>query len=124
MTVIDVRGPLRDANPHHEPSLKPLTGLDSRVLAYITDRAKEGVFEGLVGQVVAAALAGDDVAVMCVGGKHRSVAVAEAAARRYPVADAGGANSNVNDVNDNDNNYHGNNSVSPRNEKGESFLLL
>lgn len=82
MTVIDVRGPLRDANPHHEPSLKLLTGLDSRVLAYITDRAKEGVLEGLVGQVVAAALAGGDVAVMCVGGKHRSVAVAEAAARR------------------------------------------
>jgi UPF0042 nucleotide-binding protein len=81
LVTVDVRAALKKANPHHEPSLKLLTGLDPAVREYVQERAPPGVWDALVSEVMSVARAGADVAVMCVGGQHRSVAVAEQAAR-------------------------------------------
>ena len=94
-------GPPRDAdllfdvrflpNPHYEPELRPLTGLDERVVAYIDRDGKLGAFlerlepllDYLLPQYVAEGKAYLQVAIGCTGGRHRSVAITEHLARRY-----------------------------------------
>lgn len=77
-------------NPHWVPDLRPLTGLDPAVRDYVL--ASEGAtqfvddYAGLLGNVLAHYRAHDKhsvtIAVGCTGGKHRSVAIAEALAER------------------------------------------
>jgi UPF0042 nucleotide-binding protein len=94
-------GPPRDAdlvfdvrflpNPHYEPQLRPLTGLDPRVVEFIDRDGKLSEFYGLLeplldyllGQYVAEGKSYLMVAVGCTGGRHRSVAIAEHLAARY-----------------------------------------
>ena len=83
--VIDVRKQLKHANPHHDDSLRPKTGLDQEVEAFIIEKAGQLAFERLVAETVAAAHSAVSVCVVCVGGKHRSVAVAKRAAERLGV---------------------------------------
>jgi RNase adapter protein RapZ len=78
-------------NPHYEPELRELTGLDERVVEYI---ARDGRLEQLYArlhplldfllpQYVAEGKAHLVVAIGCTGGRHRSVAIAEHLAERY-----------------------------------------
>ena len=77
-------------NPHWVPELRPLTGLDPAVRDYVL--ASEGAQEFIEGyanvlETVMSHYRGHDkqsvtLAVGCTGGKHRSVAVAEALAQR------------------------------------------
>ncbi len=77
-------------NPHWVPDLRPLTGLDPAVRDYVL--ASEGAREFVDGyaEVISGALeryrAHDKhsvtIGVGCTGGKHRSVAIAEALGRR------------------------------------------
>jgi UPF0042 nucleotide-binding protein len=94
-------GPPRDAdlvfdvrflpNPHYERDLRPLTGLDPRVVAYIDHDGKlaefyamlEPLLDYLLGQYVAEGKAYLVVAIGCTGGRHRSVAIAEHLGERY-----------------------------------------
>jgi len=94
-------GPARDAdllfdvrflpNPHYEPELRPLTGLEQEVVAYIDrDGALEAFYERLwpmldylLPQYVAEGKAHLSIAIGCTGGRHRSVAIAEHLAARY-----------------------------------------
>ncbi|MBJ7331331.1 MAG: RNase adapter RapZ [Solirubrobacteraceae bacterium] len=94
-------GPPRDAdltfdvrflpNPHWEPDLKPLTGLDPRVVEYV---GREGHLEQfyalliplldfLLPQYEAEGKAHLSVAIGCTGGRHRSVAIAEHLGAQY-----------------------------------------
>ncbi|MEJ6846704.1 RNase adapter RapZ [Sinorhizobium fredii] len=66
-------------NPHHEPRLRPLTGLDSAVQTYV---ARSRGYTRIAEHVVATVTDGDEVAFACYGGRHRSVAVAELVADR------------------------------------------
>lgn len=73
-------------NPHWVPHLRPLTGLDQQVSEYVlaSDGAQEFVedYATLLGNVLERYRAHDKhsvtIAVGCTGGKHRSVAIAEA----------------------------------------------
>jgi UPF0042 nucleotide-binding protein len=94
-------GPARDAdllfdvrflpNPHYEPELRPQTGLESDVVAYIDrDGALEAFYERLLPmldyllpQYVAEGKAHLSIAIGCTGGRHRSVAIAEQLTARY-----------------------------------------
>jgi UPF0042 nucleotide-binding protein len=75
-------------NPHYVPALKPLTGRDAAVMAFIeTDpdyRKFVDRLEALVGPLLprfdAEGKSYLTIAVGCTGGRHRSVAVAEALA--------------------------------------------
>lgn len=75
-------------NPHYVPDLKPLTGRDATVVAFIeTDpdyRAFINRLEALIGPLLprfdAEGKSYLTIAVGCTGGRHRSVAVAEALA--------------------------------------------
>jgi UPF0042 nucleotide-binding protein len=72
-------------NPHYDPKLKPLTGVDPEVVAFIaTDPDFEpfmGRLEGMIGPLLprfdAEGKSYLTVAVGCTGGRHRSVAIAE-----------------------------------------------
>jgi UPF0042 nucleotide-binding protein len=72
-------------NPHYDPVLKPLTGRDPAVAAFIaTDpdfQSFIGHLKGLIGPLLprfdAEGKAYLTIAVGCTGGRHRSVAVAE-----------------------------------------------
>ncbi|MBS0538010.1 MAG: RNase adapter RapZ [Proteobacteria bacterium] len=72
-------------NPHYDPVLKPKTGVDADVVAFIaTDPDYEpfmGRLEGLIGPLLprfdAEGKSYLTIAVGCTGGRHRSVAVAE-----------------------------------------------
>jgi len=93
-------GPARDAdllfdvrflpNPHYEPELRPLTGLDADVVAYVDrDGALEAFYarllpmlDYLLPQYVAEGKAHLSIAIGCTGGRHRSVAIAEQLAAR------------------------------------------
>jgi UPF0042 nucleotide-binding protein len=94
-------GPARDAdllfdvrflpNPHYVPDLKPLTGRDPEVVEYV---ARDGqldefyarlhpLLDFLLPQYLAEGKAHLVVAIGCTGGRHRSIAIAEALATRY-----------------------------------------
>ncbi len=79
------------ANPHYEPELRELTGLDAAVVEYIgRDGRLEQLYERLqalldflLPQYVAEGKAHLVIAIGCTGGRHRSVAIAEQLAARY-----------------------------------------
>jgi len=72
-------------NPHYDPALKPKTGVDPEVVAFIaTDPDYEPFMtrlEGMIGPLLprfdAEGKSYLTIAVGCTGGRHRSVAVAE-----------------------------------------------
>ena len=76
-------------NPHFVPRLKPLTGLDPRVSRYVLreEPAKQFValttrlMRFLLPQYIAEGKTYLTVAIGCTGGRHRSVAIAEALGR-------------------------------------------
>ena len=92
-------GPPRDAdltldvrflpNPHYVDELRPMTGLDEQVRAYVESGTQAGEFYGrllpllefLVPAYVAEGKSHLTIAVGCTGGRHRSVAIAEALGR-------------------------------------------
>lgn len=84
--VFDVRF-LR--NPHYDQNLRPLTGTDDRIVRYIEADPSYGEFFGRMGELVLSLLpkyeregkAYLNIAFGCTGGRHRSVMVAERAAR-------------------------------------------
>ena len=94
-------GPPRDAdlafdvrflpNPHYEPELRPLTGFDEEIVAYVGRDGRLDEFydrilpllEYLLPQYVAEGKAHLVVAIGCTGGRHRSVAIAEHLASRF-----------------------------------------
>ena len=79
------------ANPHYEPELRELTGLDERVVEYIARDGRlaelyvrlHGLLDFLLPQYVAEGKAHLVIAIGCTGGRHRSVAIAEHLAERY-----------------------------------------
>lgn len=88
-------------NPHWEPELRPMTGSDAPVRAFVeADPAFQPAIEA-IGALLLQLLPGYrregrayvTVAFGCTGGRHRSVAVAEVLSAR--LADAGWANSLV-----------------------------
>jgi UPF0042 nucleotide-binding protein len=94
-------GPVRDAdlmfdvrflpNPHYEEALRPLTGDDPRIEAFINrDGALDAFYEHLfpmldflLPQYMEEGKAHLVVAIGCTGGRHRSVAIANDLADRY-----------------------------------------
>lgn len=72
-------------NPHYDPSLKPLTGRDPAVAAFIATDPDYAPFlerlQGLIGPLLprfdAEGKSYLTIAVGCTGGRHRSVAIAE-----------------------------------------------
>jgi UPF0042 nucleotide-binding protein len=98
-------GPPRDAdlvfdvrflpNPHWEPSLRPLTGHDRRVVEYVArgDKLEEfyarifPLLDFLLPEYKAEGKAHLAIAFGCTGGRHRSVAIAEHLAERYRESD-------------------------------------
>ncbi|MGD9572000.1 MAG: RNase adapter RapZ [Thermoleophilia bacterium] len=78
-------------NPHYEPSLKGLTGLDPAVVDFVTAdpgfdefRSRlESLLDYLLPAYEQEGKAGLVVGIGCTGGRHRSVAIAEMLARRY-----------------------------------------
>ena len=94
-------GPARDAdlafdvrflpNPHYVDELRPLTGHDPRVAAYVARDGKLEAFyerlyallDFLLPQYVAEGKAHLTIAIGCTGGRHRSVTIAEHLAGRY-----------------------------------------
>jgi UPF0042 nucleotide-binding protein len=78
-------------NPHWEADLRPLTGFDPQVVEYIERDGKlrafyehlEPLLDFLVPEYIAEGKAHLVVAIGCTGGRHRSVAIAEALAARY-----------------------------------------
>ncbi|MBV9820075.1 MAG: RNase adapter RapZ [Solirubrobacterales bacterium] len=94
-------GPSRDAdlmfdvrflpNPHYDPTLRPLTGRDPRVVAFIDQGGDLEAFyerlhpllDYLLPQYLTEGKAHLVVGVGCTGGRHRSVAIAEHLAQRY-----------------------------------------
>jgi UPF0042 nucleotide-binding protein len=81
-------------NPHWEPALRPLTGLDAPVRDYVlaADGAAEfldrvtGLLEFLLPAYVKEGKSYLTVAIGCTGGRHRSVALVEEIARRLGAA--------------------------------------
>ena len=82
-------------NPHYEPDLRPLTGLDPSVVEFI-DRDGElqafydrlhPLLDYLLPQYLAEGKAHLVVAIGCTGGRHRSVAIAEHLTERYRSGD-------------------------------------
>jgi UPF0042 nucleotide-binding protein len=79
------------ANPHWEADLRSLTGFDPQVVQYIERDGKlqafyerlEPLLDFLVPEYIAEGKAHLAVAIGCTGGRHRSVAIAEALAARY-----------------------------------------
>jgi UPF0042 nucleotide-binding protein len=79
------------ANPHYEPDLRELTGLDEEVVRYIARDGRldqlyvrlNALLDFLLPQYVAEGKAHMVIAIGCTGGRHRSVAIAEHLAGRY-----------------------------------------
>jgi len=88
-------GPPRDAdltldvrflpNPHYDEELRPMTGLDAEVQAYVEQGTQAGEFYGrllpllefLVPAYVTEGKSHLTIAVGCTGGRHRSITVAD-----------------------------------------------
>jgi len=79
------------SNPHYEPELRHLTGLDERVVDYVARDGRlrefyerlEALLDFLIPQYVIEGKAHLVIAIGCTGGRHRSVAIAEHLAQRY-----------------------------------------
>jgi RNase adapter protein RapZ len=79
------------SNPHYEPDLRPLTGLDDAIVEYIARDGRLDAFyerlhpllDFLLDQYVEEGKAHLVVAIGCTGGRHRSVAISEHLAERY-----------------------------------------
>jgi UPF0042 nucleotide-binding protein len=79
------------ANPHYEPELRELTGLDESVVEYIARDGRleqlyirlHALLDFLLPQYVAEGKAHLVIGIGCTGGRHRSVAIAEHLAERY-----------------------------------------
>jgi len=77
-------------NPHWVPELRPLTGLDEAVRAYVREHpdavafldSYEQLLETLTGGFVREGKRFVTIAIGCTGGKHRSVAMSEALGER------------------------------------------
>ena len=88
--VFDVRAA---ANPHWVPELRPLDGRSPEISEYVlsdpTGAALMRSIEAFLAASTAAYLADGrgrlSIAIGCTGGRHRSVAIVEALARRLPV---------------------------------------
>src|SRR4051794_85918 len=82
-------------NPHYEPSLRPLPGVDPRVVAYIAPDGGLDAFyarldpllDFLLPRYVAEGKTHLTIGIGCTGGRHRSVAIAEHLAARYAERD-------------------------------------
>jgi len=78
-------------NPHYEPTLRPLTGLDPKVVEFIDRDGSLTAFydrlhpllDYLLPQYLAEGKSHLVVAVGCTGGRHRSVAIAQHLGERY-----------------------------------------
>jgi UPF0042 nucleotide-binding protein len=78
-------------NPHYEPTLRPLTGLDGRTVEFIDRNGSLSAFyerlhpllDYLLPQYLAEGKSHLVVAVGCTGGRHRSVAIAQHLSERY-----------------------------------------
>jgi UPF0042 nucleotide-binding protein len=78
-------------NPHYEPELRDLTGLDTPVREYVEGSQGLDEFFGLLTQLLDYLLpqyehegkAHLTIGIGCTGGRHRSVAIAERLAREY-----------------------------------------
>jgi UPF0042 nucleotide-binding protein len=78
-------------NPHYEPEMRPLTGLEPRVQDYVnTGGALDEFYEHLypmldylLPQYLAEGKSHLVVAVGCTGGRHRSVAITESLGERF-----------------------------------------
>jgi UPF0042 nucleotide-binding protein len=79
------------ANPHYQPELRELTGLDPAVVEYIARDGRierlyerlESLLDFLLPEYVAEGKAHLMIAIGCTGGRHRSVAIAEHLGARY-----------------------------------------
>jgi UPF0042 nucleotide-binding protein len=79
------------ANPHYEPELRELTGLDERVAEFIARDGRldqlharlHALLDFLLAEYVAEGKAHLIIAIGCTGGRHRSVVIAEQLAARY-----------------------------------------
>jgi RNase adapter protein RapZ len=78
-------------NPHYEPTLRPLTGDDPQIVAFINRGGELDAFyeklhpllDYLLPHYLAEGKAHLVVAIGCTGGRHRSVAIASHLASRY-----------------------------------------
>ncbi|HWE59505.1 MAG TPA: RNase adapter RapZ [Solirubrobacteraceae bacterium] len=78
-------------NPHYEPTLRPLTGLDRRVVDFIDRDGSltrfydllHPMLDYLLPQYLAEGKSHLVVAIGCTGGRHRSVAIARHLGERY-----------------------------------------
>ncbi len=78
-------------NPHWEPQLRPLTGLDAAVIDFLGRQSDVGAMIADIGHFLEGWLLRFErsersylsVAIGCTGGQHRSVFVAEALARHF-----------------------------------------
>jgi RNase adapter protein RapZ len=78
-------------NPHYEPDLRPLTGKDATIVAFINREGELDAFydhlhpllDYLLPQYLAEGKAHLVLAIGCTGGRHRSVAIAEHLADRF-----------------------------------------
>lgn len=66
-------------NPFSVPHLKDKTGLDQEVQEYVASNGP--MFKSMVQQIVGSRAEGAVFGCWCIGGRHRSVALAEAAAK-------------------------------------------
>ena len=77
-------------NPHYEDELRPLTGLDPKVVEYVESGTQAGEFYGrlmplldfLIPAYVAEGKTHLTIAIGCTGGRHRSITVADRISRR------------------------------------------
>jgi UPF0042 nucleotide-binding protein len=77
-------------NPHWEAELRPLTGFDPQVVEYMSRDGKLDAFyerigpllDFLIPEYIAEGKAHLSIAIGCTGGRHRSVAITEALAKR------------------------------------------
>ncbi len=82
-------------NPHYDPQLRPLTGSDPRIVAYINQDGELDRFyarlhpllDYLLPQYRAEGKAHLVIGIGCTGGRHRSVAIAQHLADRYGADD-------------------------------------
>ncbi|MDH3426438.1 MAG: RNase adapter RapZ [Acidimicrobiia bacterium] len=82
-------------NPHWDPQLRPLTGLDPAVASYVLKNEDAKVFleqlmamlSFLVPKYIAEGKKYLSIGIGCTGGRHRSVAIAEEIARRLADVD-------------------------------------